>query len=274
MSFKKTAGTLVVGAVLGLGIYYGIEKHHDSKVEANVQETIKNMDESKVDLHLVAESLKSKMNEQAEYTVSKSTATIKCFNVYTEEVKYMKNIITGENLKNPFNKEEDWVISEPTIWTYAQAKSSFEHKVPMVSGDVNVSNDKLQVEVDYPYLDKGSISVDMKTFKELDAEKIDGKTYKSGMNNDAHLLDMKQNTERNNNNSIKANARTAWQVKYIEKAPEEIDKIYDTDATKRAELESNTVESVKALLEPLLLDTLKALGFVQDDVELEVIIRK
>ena len=275
MSFKKTASTLAIGTILGFGVFYGIEKHNDMKVEANFQETLENMDESKVDLHIVAETLKSKMNEQATYTVSSSTATIKCFNEYTEGVKYARNILTGEILKNPFNKKEEWVTCKPTIWTYAKADSSFKHDVDFSDASVSVLDNKIIAEVSYPYLNKDSISVNMKTFRELEAEKIDDKTtYKNGMNADAQILDMEHNMKRNNNSSIKTNARTAWQVKYLEVAPEEINNIYKTDELRKAELEENTVKSVKTLLDSLLVDTLKSLGVVDENVELEVKIRK
>lgn len=270
MSFTKTASTLAIGTMLGFGVFYGVEKYNDLRVEANFQKTLENMEESKVDLQIIADSLQSKINEYSSYTVSKSEATIKCFNEYKEGVKYAKNIFTGEILKNPFNKDKDWVLCEPTIWTYAQAKASFFHDIDFLGTSVKVKDNKIAIDIKYPYLNESSISVDMKTFEELEAETVDGKTYKNKMNNDATLLDMEHNMDRGNNSSIKTNARTAWQIKFIEEAPNKINEMYANDENLKSKLESDTISSVSNLLNTLLVDTLKDLDIVNEDVELVV----
>ena len=273
MAFKKTVITLVVGGVVGFGIFQALEIHQDAQAHSDFEKTVENMENSEAKLQLVVDSLKSKMNEYSAYPVSYSTATIKCFNKYTEDVKYFKNIFTGEILKKPFSDGEDWVYSEPTIYTYASADSKFSHDVNMSTLEIFIEDDKIISEVDKAYLNTDSIVPDMKTFKELEAETVDGETYKNYMNTDASLLDMKHNADMKETSSIKTNARTAWQVKYVEIAPSEINKVYETNEEKKLELEKNTIASVEKLLNTVLVDTLKELNVVNQDVELEVRIR-
>ena len=83
---------------------------------------------------------------------------------------------------------------------------------------------------------------------------------------------MQQNIEKGNS-SIKSNAQRAWQVKCTEDALDEINKLYEVDELRKKELETNTVESVKKLMDTILVDTLKELNVVSQDVQLEVRIR-
>lgn len=273
MAFKKTVITLSIGCILGFGMFGALEIHKSSKANANFKKTVQNIDETEVKLQLVVENLKSKMNEYSSFPVSYSTAPIKCFSKYTENVKYAKNIFTGEVLKNPFNKDKDWIVCEPTVYTYAQADSSFNYNVNFSTADVSLKdNNLITIYVDKPYLNTDSISLDMKSYKELEAETVGEETYKNEMNNDARILDMQQNMK-DENTSIKSNAQRAWQVKCIENAPNEIDKLYKTDKNRNKELETNTIESVKKLMDTILVDTLKELDVVNKDVQLEVVIR-
>lgn len=273
MAFKKTVITLSIGCILGFGIVGALHIHNESKANSNFEETVKNIDNTEAKLQVVVENLKSKMNEYSSFPVSYSTAPIKCFSKYTENVKYAKNIFTGEVLKNPFNKNEDWVLCEPTVYTYAQADSSFSHDVNLSTSDISLeSNNLIVTYIDKPHLNIDSISLDMKTYRELEAETVGDETYKNKMNNDAKMLDLQQNMKEGNT-SIKSNSQRAWQVKCVENAPEEINKLYETDETRKKELEFNTMESVKKLMDTILVDTLKELGIVSQDVQLEVRIR-
>ena len=274
MTFKKTVVTLSIGCIVGFGVFQAYNIYNESKADSNFKRTVENIENTDAKLQIVVENLKSKMNEYSSFPVSYSTAPIKCFSKYTEDVKYAKNIITGEVLKNPFNKEEDWTLREPTVYTYAQANSSFNHDVNLSTSDVLLEGSNLIImEIDNAYLNTDSISLDMKTYRELDAEKVGDETYKNYMNGDARVLDLKQNTEKGNS-SIKSNAQRGWQVKCIEIAPEEINKLYETDESRKSELETNTIESVKKLMDTILVDTLKELDVVGQDVQLEVRIRK
>lgn len=272
MGFKKTCITLVVGGAIGVGAVTGLNIYNDMKVEAGFKETIENIDNSENHLEIIVESLKSEMNEYLSYPVSYSTATLKNFNEYKEGTKYFKNIITGEVLKNPFNKEEDWVYADPTIWTYAEAESSFNHDANLSSLEYSIVNDKeilVRVKKDSIFLNEKSIAIDMKTYRELDPEKVDGKTYKNGMNRDAQMLDMEQNM-REKSTSIKSNGLKAWQVKYIEDAPKKINDMYETEEERKAELKENARASIEKLLDSVLMNSMKKLGFMNEDVELVV----
>ena len=273
MSFKRATITLTIGTVIGFGLFQSLEIHKDAKADANFQKTVENMKNNEAKLQIVVDSLKSKINEYSAYPVSYSSATIKCFSKHVEEVKYVKNIFTGEILKKPFSDGEDWVYSEPTIYTYASAESKFNHDVNFSTSDTFMEDNKIVVEIDKAYLNVDSIVPDMTTFKELEAETVGEETYKNYMNNDASLLDLRQNAQQKEISSIKTNARTGWQIKYVEIAPDEINKLYETDEERKLELEQNTISSVKNLVSTLLVDTLKELNVVSEDVELEVRIR-
>lgn len=274
MAFKKTVITLGVGCALGFGVFGALDLHKDAKANSKFEETVKNIDETEAKLQVLVENLKSKMNEYSAFPVSYSTAPIKCFSKYTEDVKHAKNIFTGEVLKNPFNKDKDWVLCEPTVYTYAQADSSFNHDINLSTSNISLdSNNLIVMEIDKSYLNTDSISLDMKTYKELEAETVGDETYKNDMNNDAKALDLKQNIDKGNS-SIKSNAQRAWQVKCVENAPDEINKLYETDENRKKELEVNTIESVKKLMNTILVDTLKELDIVSQDVQLEVRIRQ
>lgn len=272
MGFKKTCITLVVGGAIGVGVVAGFNMYNDMQVEANFKETVENIDNSQNHLEIIVESLKSEMNEYLSYPVSYSTATLKNFNEYKEGTKYFKNIITGEVLKNPFNKEEDWVYADPTIWTYAEAESSFNHDANLSTLEYSIANENeilVKVKKDSIFLNEKSIAIDMKTYKELDPEKVDGKTYKNDMNRDAQMLDMEQNMK-DKNTSIKSNGLKAWQVKYIEDAPEKINNLYETEEEKKAELKENARASIGKLLDSVLMSSMKKLGFMNEDVKLVV----
>ena len=271
MGFKKTCITLVVGGAIGVGAMVGIEMHNERKVEASFKETVKNIEKSGNHLEIIVDSLKSEMNEYLSYPVSYSTATFKNFNEYKEGARYFKNIITGEVLKNPFNKDKDWVYADPTIWTYAQAESSFNHDANLSKLGWSVDENKIKVKVkkDNILLNEKSIAVNMKTYKECKKEKVDGKVYKTDMNRDATLLDMEQNMTENTT-SIKANSLRAWQVKYVEDAPDKINNLYETDEDRKMELKENTKASIEKLMDTVLMNTMKKLGYMDENVELVV----
>lgn len=271
MGFKSTCITLAIGGAIGVTTLTGYQVYKEMKVEASFKETIKNIDESTNNISIIVDTLKSEMNGYLSYPVSYSSATFKNFNEYKEGKEYVKNIFTGEVVKNPFKKNEDWVIADPTVWTYAQAEAKFTHNADLSKLEYAMDGNTIYAKAssDLLFLDEDSVSLDMKTYKECEPEEIDGKMYKNDMNKDAAVLDMKQNMDKKTS-SIKANALRAWEVKFIEDAPEKINELYNTDEERKLELKENSKASIEKLLNSVLIDTMKKLGYVDENINLIV----
>jgi hypothetical protein len=274
MGFKTTCISLALGGVVGVGTMFVLDIKDSLKAEAKYQETIDNIKSSENNIEILVETLKSQVNEYVTYPVLYSSATFKNYNEYKTDTTYAKNIFTGETLKNPFNKEEDWVLSDPTVWTYAEAAANFTHEIDLTDLRYNCINNKniiVTIPKEAIRLNEDSVTLDMLSYRECDAEEVDGEYYENGLNSDARGTDFVQNAT-SENSSIKTEALQAWQVKFIEDAPAKINELYATDAERQEELYNGAKESVEKLLNTILIDVIKTLG-ENSEVELTFVLQ-